>query len=338
MSPLLSLVALCLAAPVGYMGLRVPRAAVGATVEATVELGFRSPRRSLPPESRTESRKRWALWLVSSSVVLAAPWGFPEVPVLRFFVAVCCVLWFMRLTETRLGKVPWVNLRSYEDYFWYFTFFGEVRPHPPAERVWGRQMGMKRMARGLSKGTCVFALLAVSTAFPWLWDSFVLRSVWCLLGGYFGATGAADFVSGLQMLVSGHGCAETFVIPLVARSPSDFWGRRWNLVFRNVSYRVLFQKIARRFGVATAGAGVFLWSILAHEYLVIAALGTTRGHMTAFFALQGVMTLVLSRRGKGQPWPTFVAVSAHWAWMVLTAPLFFEPVLQIFPARHWLLW
>ncbi len=177
MSPLLSLVALCLAAPVGYMGLRVPRAAVGATVEATVELGFRSPRRSLPPESRTESRKRWALWLVSSSVVLAAPWGFPEVPVLRFFVADCCVLWFMRLTETRLGKVPWVNLRSYEDYFWYFTFFGEVRPHPPAERVWGRQMGMKRMARGLSKGTCVFALLAVSTAFPWLWDSYILRSV-----------------------------------------------------------------------------------------------------------------------------------------------------------------
>lgn len=312
MTVILSLVALCLAAPVGYVGLRVER--------------------------ETARPARAVLWAMSSLAVLAAPWGLPAFPIPRFFVAVCSILAFMRLTETWLGKVSRVNIRRFSDYLWYFSFFGEIRHHPPEERAWGRTMGLRRWSRGSFKAVLVLGLLAFSTVFPGLWDSWVLRSLWCLCAGYLGATGAADLVSGLQMMLSGHGCAETFVVPPLARSPIDFWGRRWNLVFRNVSHRVLFQRLARRYGVAAAGAGVFLWSIVAHEYLVIATLGYTEGHMTLFFGLQGALTLVLSRSRRGQPWPTFAAVGAHWLWMMVTAPLFFTPILEVFPAPLWRLW
>ncbi len=334
--PVLSLATLCLAAPVGYAGLRaVPKRAGHESLEASAP-----SRTSRPPThgARASGTVRALLWAVSSAAVLAAPWGLPRVPVLRFVVAVCSVLAFMRLTETWLGKVAAVNTRRFSDYLWYFTFFGDVRQHPSGERGWGREMGLKRLGRAAAKGIALLALFALATVFPELWSSFILRSVWCLWAGYVGATGAADAISGLQMVVSGHGCAETFVVPVVARSPGDFWGRRWNLVFRNASHRVLFQRVARRFGASTAGATVFLWSIVAHEYLVVAALGRTGGEMALFFGLQGAMTLLLSKIGRGQPWPTFVAVGAHWLWMIATAPLFFMPILQVFPADQWRLW
>lgn len=344
MTPILSLATLCLAAPVGYAGLRSPR------TNASERARSRSSRQgeaSLTSEASGTSeaaplgqrgRLRGVIWAATSFAVLAAPWGLPDVPELRFMVSVCSVLAFMRLTETWLGKAPVASTRRFVDYLLYFTFFGEIRPHPPTERSWGRAMGARRVARSVAKGLALLGALALSTAWPDLWNSFVLRSVWCLWAGYFGATGTADLISGLQMMATGHGCAETFVLPIVARSPGDFWGRRWNLVFRNVAYRVLFQRIARQHGAPSAGAAVFLWSIVAHEYLVIATLQYSHGDMALFFGLQGVMTLLLSRIRRGQPWPTFVAVGAHWAWMIATAPLFFLPILQVFPVQSWRLW
>lgn len=335
---LLSFATLCLAAPVGYAGLCIARRdTTGRDVKASEPAASRIST-PLARGDTADGGRRAALWAVASLAVLAAPWGLPDIPVLRFFVSVCAVLAFMRLTETWLGRGAGASTQQFADYFWYFTFFGEVRPNPAGTRPVARRQGAWRVARGLSKAIGVVGLVAVSTAWPSLWDSFVLRSLWCLWAGYLGATGAADVVSGLQMVVSGHGCAETFVLPPLARSPGDFWGRRWNLVFRNVSHRVLFQRIARSRGVFAAGAAVFLWSIVAHEYLVVATLGYTRGDMALFFGLQGVMTLLLSRIRRGQPWPTLVAVGAHWAWMIATAPVFFLPVLRVFPADQWRLW
>src|SRR5690606_14811412 len=154
----------------------------------------------------------------------ATPWWLPDVPVVRFIVSVCAVLAFIRLTETWLGKVPTANTRTLSDYLWYFTFFGDVRLYPPRSKAWGRVLGARRCARGASKVGALLVLFAVATDFPELWGEYVLRSVWCLLAEYWGASGAADVISGLQMVLSGHGCAETFVLPILARSPGDFWG------------------------------------------------------------------------------------------------------------------
>jgi hypothetical protein len=336
MMPFLSLATLCLAAPLGYAGLCATANATSARAQAGGGAVWSEPTRLSAAASRGWLRA--FLWACSSAAVLAAPWGLPHLPALRFMVAICSVLAFMRLTETWLGKVPKANTRHFGDYLWYFTFFGDIRLHPASERGWGRAMGARRVGRAAVKGVALLGLFALATAGHDLWNSYVLRSLWCLWAGYLGATGTADLVSGLQMIASGHGCAETFVLPILARSPGDFWGRRWNLVFRNAAYRVLFQRTARRYGASAAGAAVFVWSIVAHEYLVVATLGGTRGDMALFFGLQGVMTLLLSRIRRGQPWPTFVAIGAHWAWMIATSPLFFLPILQIFPMERWLLW
>jgi hypothetical protein len=84
--------------------------------------------------------------------------------------------------------------------------------------------------------------------------------------------------------------------------------------------------------------GVFLSSAVVHEYLVLAALGRTSGHMFAFFMLHGAATLLTGSRRTPWPVPRGVAVLLHSLWLVLTAPLFFAPLEEIFAVRYWRLW
>ncbi len=288
------------------------------------------------------ARGRWRTtqWGLASLAVLSVPWWLPaNAAILRFFVAVCSVLAFMRLTETLLRQQPRSARGTFWRYFWYFVFVGDIRlTNDQQERHAARRAGLRRLARAVAKGLGLLVLFAVSTARPQLWEAFLEKSLWCVWAGYLAATGGADFVCGTQMWLSGHGAAETFRSPPLARSPRDFWGRRWNLVFRNLSHRLLFQRAARGHGPLAAGAVVFLWSIIAHEYLIFSALGHSQGHMSAFFALHGAVTLASSRLKVGRSWPTVLAIGAHWLWMLATAPLFFAPILEVFPAREWSLW
>lgn len=288
---------------------------------------------------RVSKSARWGIWAVSSVSILAAPWFVnPAWVIPRFFLAVCTVLAFMRLTETLVGRQPQGARRGFAEYFWYFWFLGDIRHYPPQERSRGRREGIYRVGRGILKGLALLVAFAISTQWPQLWNNVFTAAFWCLWAGYLGATGGGDVVSGLQMVLSGHGAQETFVTPPLARSPVDFWGRRWNLVFRNLGHRVLFQPAARLVGPKLAVFSVFIWSIVAHEYLVLASLGHSEGHMTAFFGLHGAVTLLVSRFGGKRPWPTPIAVGLHWVWMLVTSPLFFAPILQVFPAPEWRLW
>ncbi len=73
--------------------------------------------------------------------------------------------------------------------------------------------------------------------------------------------------------------------------------------------------------------------------MMFGSLGSSRGHMTAFFALQGaatVGTVALARRlGRSTLMPRVPAVALHMVWLTVTAPLFFEPFLQIAPMTEW---
>jgi hypothetical protein len=72
----------------------------------------------------------------------------------------------------------------------------------------------------------------------------------------------------LALAVAGFAPCPTFHQPLTrGTSPSDFWGRRWNLLIHGLFRRSIFQPLRRR-GVpaAAAAAGAFVVSGLFHEY------------------------------------------------------------------------
>lgn len=310
--------------------------AVGATFPLVL-LAAHALCRSGPPAKRIGSAS------VLSALVLSLPfWLPPSLVVPRFFVSLVAVLGGVRVWETAYdrtvdGRAP----RELARFGWYFSSVADLEYGTDhATRASARRLGALRVARGLLKGTCLLLLLWLLSSWPALEAHWPLLASWCLFAAFCAATGATDLLTGTSMLLSGHRAAEVFRSPLLSRSPIEFWSQRWNLMFRNSAYRLIFVPAGGRKRPVLGAVLVFLFSAVMHEYLVVAALSHTHGHMTLFFGLHGAATLLnqwaRSRFRRRLPRP--VGMTLTWALMVLTAPLFFAPLLQIFPLawlRSW---
>ena len=80
--------------------------------------------------------------------------------------------------------------------------------------------------------------------------------------------------------------------PVLATSLSDFWGNRWNLGFRQLSYDLVFQPARGRLGVAGATLLSFLSSGLIHEMVISLPAGADYGFPTGYFVLQGIGVII----------------------------------------------
>lgn len=282
---------------------------------------------------------RRVLAVVLAVLVALLPWLAPPLPILRFFIAMGAILVCARLLETLRGHVPEPAKSSFASYCTYFLSVAELTfSESDAARSRARRAGGLRLLRALVKAACVLGLFALATAYPALHEHWAVHALWCLFAAYFAASGGADLQSGLVMCSSGHQAGEVFCAPPLATSPRDFWSRRWNAMFRNSAHRLVFTPLGGAAHPVRAVLGVFLASALVHEYLVLASLGHTRGHMFTFFMLHGIGTLLTGLRRTPWPVPRGLDVLLHSAWLVVTAPLFFAPMELIFPIRQWHLW
>lgn len=76
--------------------------------------------------------------------------------------------------------------------------------------------------------------------------------------------------------------------PILASSPSDFWGRRWNMGFRDLAFGQLFRPFVGKIGVVSATLAVFVISGLVHELVISVPVRAGWGGPTGYFVLQGV--------------------------------------------------
>jgi D-alanyl-lipoteichoic acid acyltransferase DltB (MBOAT superfamily) len=199
-------------------------------------------------------------------------------------------------------------------------------PADEAERASFRASGVRRASRGLLKAACLVGLIALSVCWPALHTHVFAAGFWGLLVCYLVFSGGMDLGTSIPMLFGVH-VAENFDRPFLAISPRELWGRRWNLWFHGFVFREVFIPFRRspRLAVLTT----FVVSGLAHEFLIIAALGRTHGQMLAFFTLQGLAFLVPPRLTRSLP--RALAWALHMSWLIITAPLFLEPIFQVVP-------
>src|ERR1700688_1638923 len=87
--------------------------------------------------------------------------------------------------------------------------------------------------------------------------------------------------------------------PLSAASLSDFWGRRWNLGFRQLTHRLIFRPARTRSGVLAATLLSFFASGVIHDLVISLPARGGYGLPTCYFVLQGLGVLFeRSKQGK----------------------------------------
>jgi hypothetical protein len=87
--------------------------------------------------------------------------------------------------------------------------------------------------------------------------------------------------------------------PLAAATVSDFWSRRWNMAFRDLTSRFVVRPLRRPLGATGAVAAGFLISGVIHDVVISLPAGAGLGRPTVYFLLQGA-AIVLERSPMGR--------------------------------------
>ncbi len=130
--------------------------------------------------------------------------------------------------------------------------------------------------------------------------------------------------------------------PILSKSLSEFWGKRWNLGFRQLAHDLIFRPLHRRIGVAAAGMLVFVASGLIHDLVISLPARGGYGLPTAYFVLQGLgVTLERSTLGrklglqKGlAAWIFLLVVAAGPAFWLFHPPFVQRVILPFMRAVH----
>ncbi|MGB0036864.1 MAG: membrane bound O-acyl transferase family-domain-containing protein [Candidatus Acidiferrales bacterium] len=79
--------------------------------------------------------------------------------------------------------------------------------------------------------------------------------------------------------------------PVASTSLSEFWGKRWNLGFRQLTHGLVFDPLRKRFGLAAGTLAAFFVSGLIHDFVISFPARGGYGLPTGYFLLQGVGVL-----------------------------------------------
>lgn len=293
-------------------GMSASLAAVG-TLAATLCLAFlvsrlRSPRAGRP-----------AAWgLVIAAIVAADRVTAAQPPGFRMLVLIVGLLFAMKAVVSveaaacegvRLAFPRWLAFAT----LWpgmrpaLFSRFG--RPRPGARPL---------LARGLAHAALGAGLVALARAAGATAGSATLATVALLCGlSLLLHFGAFDVVAGLWRL-AGVDCGPLFRAPLRSTSLGEFWGRRWNLAFSEMTALAVYRPVSAAAGGRAGLLAAFLLSGLLHEAAISLPVRAGFGRPLLYFVLQGLLTLIERERGpRGR-----LAVVAS---LVLPLPLLFHP-------------
>ena len=76
--------------------------------------------------------------------------------------------------------------------------------------------------------------------------------------------------------------------PILSKTLSEFWGKRWNLGFRQIAHDLIFRPLHKQIGIGLASLLVFLVSGLIHDLVISLPARSGYGMPTAYFVLQGL--------------------------------------------------
>jgi alginate O-acetyltransferase complex protein AlgI len=131
--------------------------------------------------------------------------------------------------------------------------------------------------------------------------------------------GVCDLLAGAWRM-RGVACDELFREPWRSRNLSEFWARRWNLAFSQMTAIAVYRPLADRWGRGAALMAGFVVSGLLHEMAISVPVRAGYGLPFLYFLIHGALVLVereMERRGRRLP----NRVGRTWAFVWLVGPL-----------------
>jgi hypothetical protein len=132
----------------------------------------------------------------------------------------------------------------------------------------------------------------------------------------------------------GVACEALFQAPLRSESLSEFWARRWNLAFSEMTATVAYRPLATRIGRGPALVAAFALSGLLHEMAISLPVRDCFGLPLAYFVGHGVLVLI-ERALASAGHPLTGLTGRVWAFFWLVAPL---PLLFHRPFLAFVVW
>jgi uncharacterized protein YqjF (DUF2071 family) len=114
--------------------------------------------------------------------------------------------------------------------------------------------------------------------------------------------------------------------PLRSRTLTEFWGGRWNMGFRKLSYEWIFRPLHARLGTAGAMFATFLASGAVHDLVISVPARGGYGLPTLYFLAQG-LGVAIERSRLGRMLHLRRGISGR----MFTAPVLLAPLPLLFP-------
>jgi hypothetical protein len=185
-------------------------------------------------------------------------------------------------------------------------------------------------ARGLAAGGAlrllVGAVLVAAARAAWTsLHSRLLASALLLAGLSFVLHfGLLNVLAGLWRS-QGVRCDALFRAPWRSQNLSEFWARRWNLAFSEMTQVAVYRPLVERFGPGPALAAAFLMSGLLHEMAISLPVRAGFGLPLLYFALHGGLVAVeRALAASGRPLTGWPGRAWAVAWLVGPLPLLFH--------------
>jgi len=232
----------------------------------------------------------WVGWLPAVVLPLSAvavrsalpPWGFMWLFAFSVYAALKWLTWWQsRSVSQRWWRsiaylLAWPGMDA--------VCFLDARQHvtPPSARKWAG---------------AVFET-ALGAALLWMVARTVPERA-ALLRGWVGMLGLILLLhfGSFQLLSlfwqsAGVNAKPIMLAPLRSTSLSEFWGRRWNMGFRQIGHDLIFRPLHRAWGVNITGFLVFVVSGLIHDAVISLPASGGYGLPTMYFMIQGAGVMV----------------------------------------------
>lgn len=232
-------------------------------------------------------RDRAWLMRLTAIALCALPFRLPaSEPLLRAAAALLTWLFLVKTLQYTAGHE---RPRGFIDLLQFLAIPAVVRWENPRRPDPGR--AARTAVRGMGQlGLALLLMLAVLQ----LARSNPAQLITTQIGIYFSLAGVCNLAV-TSLSLRGLDYDDPFDHPLLARTPAEFWSRRWNTWINHMLHRYVFVPSGGWRRPARGILAAFAASAVLHEGFVIVGTREISGWMGGFFLIQGALVIATSR-------------------------------------------